>query len=316
MFQGAGQTGSFYLTIIIISANSHHVKRIKPSILLKKIGVMEKILLAIDATNPDKNSLEFACYLGRLTKSKITGVFLENLAAEERPVLKQVHEMASPGADEKLDEHKAEVELVEKNIAFFKEGCVNREVNYRLHRDRGVPAHELIEESRFADVLVVDAETSFNKRYEGAPTQLVKDILKKAECPVIIAPESFEAIDEVIFTYDGSSSSVFAIKMFTYLFPQLHDKKASIIRVSEAGVWQDPDKYKFREWLKEHYTDLHFEVLKGDTETELFEHLFKRKNMFLVMGAYGRNALSQFFKRSHADLLIKTVTQPIFIAHL
>ena len=34
------------------------------------------------------------------------------------------------------------------------------------------------------------------------------------------------------------------------------------------------------------------------------------------MGAYGRNDLSQFFKISHADILIKTVTQPIFIAHL
>ena len=51
---------------------------------------MEKILLAVDAINPDNNSLEFACYLGRLTKSKITGVFLENLPIEERPLLKKV----------------------------------------------------------------------------------------------------------------------------------------------------------------------------------------------------------------------------------
>jgi hypothetical protein len=34
-----------------------------------KISTMEKILLAIDAQNPDKNSLEFACFLARLTKS-------------------------------------------------------------------------------------------------------------------------------------------------------------------------------------------------------------------------------------------------------
>jgi hypothetical protein len=61
---------------------------------------------------------------------------------------------------------------------------------------------------------------------------------------------------------------------------------------------------------------MYFEALKGETGTKLFDFLFKRKNMFLVMGAYGRNALSQFFKRSHADLLIKTVSQPIFIAHL
>ena len=76
------------------------------------------------------------------------------------------------------------------------------------------------------------------------------------------------------------------------------------------------DKYKFKEWLKDHYSDLQFEAVKGKTNYKLFDYLFQRKNMFLVMGAYGRNPLSEFFKRSRADLLIRTITQPIFIAHL
>ena len=279
---------------------------------------MEKILLAIDAINPDKKTLEFACYLGRLTKSKVTGVFLENLAAEESPRVKNMNGKGYVDweVDEKSDEHKAKMELIEKNISLFKEGCINREVSYRLHRDRGVPASELIEESRFADVLVVDAETSFNRRYEGTLSEFVRDILRKSECPIIIAPESFEAIDEIIFTYNGSSSSVFAIKQFTYLFPQFYNKKVSIIQINKDGEWHDPDKYKFSEWLKEHYIDLHFEALKGETDNKLFDYVFGKENMFLVMGAYGRNALSLFLKRSHADLLIKTVSQPIFIAHL
>jgi hypothetical protein len=279
---------------------------------------MEKILLAFDAVNPDMSAFEFACYLGRLTKSKITGVFLENLAGEERPILKHVHGMTYVDwtINEKSDDHKAKIELIEKNIAFFKEGCINRGVNYSLHQDRGVPANELVEESRFADIIVADAETSFNKRYEGSPTEFVRDVLKKAECPVIIAPESFDAVDEIVFTYNGSASSVFAIKQFTYLFPQFHNKKVTIIQVNEEGEWKDTNKYKFKEWLKEHYTDLHFEALKGSTDVKLFDCLFKRKNMFLVMGAYGRTGLSQFFKRNQADLLINTVTQPIFIAHI
>ncbi len=279
---------------------------------------MEKILLAIDAINPDKNSLEFACYLAHLTKSKLTGVFLENLLSEERPVLKQVQGMASMDwvVDQKSDEYNAKLELIEKNISLFKDACIDRGVNYSLHRDRGLPARELTGESRFADLVVVDAQTSFNKRYEGSPTEFVKDILKNAECPVIIAPGSFKLIDEIIFTYNGSPSSVFAIKQFTYLFPQLNNKKITILQVNDAGEWKDPDKYKFKEWLKEHYTDLHFEELKGDTDARLFDCLLNRENVFFVMGAYGRNSLSQFFKRSHADLLIKTVTQPIFIAHL
>lgn len=56
--------------------------------------------------------------------------------------------------DEKSAEHKAKKELIEKNISFFNERCINREVSYSLHRDCEEPARELIEESRFADVLV------------------------------------------------------------------------------------------------------------------------------------------------------------------
>jgi hypothetical protein len=279
---------------------------------------MEKILLAIDAINIDNTSLQFASYLARLTNSKITGVFLENLVAEERPMVNKMQEMTY--GDWEVDERSAErnfkMELIERNIKIFKEECINRGVSFGLHRDRGVPARELIEESRFADVLVIDAETSFNRRYEGTPTEFVRDILKKAECPVVIAPGSFESIYEIIFTYNESPSSVFAIKQFTYLFPQFSSKMVSIIQVNETGEWKDPDKYKFKEWLKEHYTNLNFEVVKGNIDNKLFDHLFKRKNIFLVMGAYGRTEVSQFFRRSHADLLIKTATQPIFIAHL
>lgn len=109
---------------------------------------------------------------------------------------------------------------------------------------------------------------------------------------------------------------MFAIKQFTYFFPQFSNKMISIIQVNESGEWKDPDKYTFKEWLKEHYTNLNFEVVKGNIDIKLFDLLFKRKNIFLVMEAYGRTDVSQFFKRSQADLLIKTVTQPIFIAHL
>ena len=34
------------------------------------------------------------------------------------------------------------------------------------------------------------------------------------------------------------------------------------------------------------------------------------------MGAYGRSKISQLFKKSKADVLIKTITQPIVIAHM
>jgi len=280
---------------------------------------MKKILLAVDATRPNKNALEFACYLGRLTKSKITGVFLENLEPKERPVLKQLHRMTSLDWSEEengVAYNNSREQLIEKNIELFKESCIAREVNYHVHLDRGIPLAELVEETRFADILVTDAAISFHHQFTGIPSLFVREILKTAECPVIVAPERFEAINEVVFTYNGNPSSVFAIKQFTYLFPQFCNTKATIIHCCDSGEWHGTDKYKFKEWLKDHYTNLQFEVLQGDAGTKLFDSLFAKRNMFLVMGAYGRNTLSEFFIKNPADFLIKTVTQPIFITHL
>jgi hypothetical protein len=45
---------------------------------------MERILLAIDAVKINMPALDFACYLARLTNSKITEVFLENFVANEK----------------------------------------------------------------------------------------------------------------------------------------------------------------------------------------------------------------------------------------
>jgi len=278
---------------------------------------MEKIVVAIDGTNVNPQALDFACYLGNLTRATITGIFLENLVANERPVLTEAYGAAylEWEVDKDSEDYKRKMATIDHNISFFKNACEKRGVRYCIRRDEGSPAKEIIEETRYADVLVIDAETSFNKRFEGNPSDFVKDVLKEAECPVVIAPETFDGINEIIFTYDVSKSSVFAVKQFTYLFPQLEDVKVTVVHVDENGEVPGPEKKKFQDWLSGHYSEIHFEELKGDPESELFAYLLRKKNVFMITGAYGRSAISRFFKHSRADLLIKTITQAIFIAH-
>lgn len=278
---------------------------------------MKKILLAIDAISPDKASIDFACHLASLTQSKIIGVFLENLVADQEPVLRKA--FGTTYIDWELNENSPEFkekrEKAELNIAEFGQICERRNVRFCIHRDKGTPAEEILKESRYADLLIVDADTSFKKRYEGVPSGFVREILQEAECPVIIAPGSFYGIDEIIFTYDNSRSAAFAIKQFSYLFPELADRKVTVLQVNKTGLWQDEEKAELREWMQNNYSSIGFEVLKGDEQDKLFEYLFNRPNAFIVMGAYGRTALSRFFRESTADLIIKTVTRPIFIAH-
>src|ERR1700759_2683394 len=108
---------------------------------------MEKILLALDATNLNTHAIDFACYIARLTCSRLTGVFLEGLQ-EGRPVLVDAPEGHA---------------TVEMNIHRFREACICRETLSAVHRDRGVPLSEIVGESRFADLIIVDPETAFHK---------------------------------------------------------------------------------------------------------------------------------------------------------
>jgi len=280
---------------------------------------MKMILLALSALNPDKGSYEFACYLGRLSKSKVYGIFLDGSEADEKLLVNKKERAFAThfqsGSADHSDLKNTRQETIKNNIHLFKEGCISNEVCNDIYSDHEVSVDELIKESRYADMIVLDAALTLGNLSSPAPSETVKYILHKANCPVIISPLSFNGIDELVFTYNGSLSSVFAIKQFTYLFPEYFDKRVTVVQVNKDGIWPHKDKEKLKEWLTNHYSDIHFLALEGSTESELMAFLFRRKNMFIVMGAYSRNVLSQFFNESTAEILIKTLTQPIFITH-
>ena len=277
---------------------------------------MEKILLAINSSKINVNTINFACYIANLTGSKLTAVFLEHLRREEMPALKAFHGGVYVESVLQLDPQNSErLNQWEQNVHVFENACKNRGVTCCIHRKKGVPTEEVVLESRFADMLIVDAEMSFHDKPETLPTQFVKEVLAKSECPVVIAPYSFYGINEIVFADDGSASSAFAIKQFSYLLPELSDKKITILQVDESGNLPTIDNHKIRELLQMHYGAIEFQFLQGKAGDELYGYLLSRKNTFVVMGAFGRNMISTFFKHSTAELLIKTINAPIFIAH-
>jgi hypothetical protein len=274
---------------------------------------MEKILLVVNAHKPDIFSIDFACQVARLAQTKLTGLFIENLYFEYPVVgfddvsyFRQVSAAANATITADTDQ----------SIRLFKEECSHKGVSPEVYIDQGEPIQEVIFESRFADLLIVDPDISFYDRDEPLPSHFVKEILAKAECPVLLTPEKFDKIEEIIFCYDGSSSSVFAIKQLTYLLPEFHDKKVMLLEVNRTSEEKfDESHRRMMEWLRSHYHTVYYHALKGDVKDELFNYFFKRKNLLIVIGAYGRSMLSNFFRKSNADILIRTVDLPIFITH-
>jgi nucleotide-binding universal stress UspA family protein len=273
---------------------------------------MEKILLAMDGYKQNTYAIDFACYLAKLTHSRLTGVFLEGAPEGGLPAILRMEEPEWVG---EMSDTAMAADPVLQHVHRFREACLCREVPARVHRNRGVPVGDILLESRFSDLIVVDPETSFQSVDKSFPGRFIRDVLLAAECPVVVSPYQSDELNEVIFAYNGTSSSVFAIKQFTYLFPEFKHKRAVVVNVRNGEDLAIEEQYKMKEWLSAHYEEVEFVVLKGDASDELFGYLLDRKNAIVVLGAYGRGILSRFLKPSHASLLLRTINLPIFIAH-
>lgn len=275
---------------------------------------MKKILYVTDALELHLEDLDFAAYVCGLAQSKLLAIFLENDEAEMRTDSMIRTAAVNAGLNVTEEPLSLKQHTCDTNIQRFKNACQSKGIDCVVHRDRGNPLAEILMESRYADLMLLNAGISFSAALEETPSGFVKDVMSNAECPVMLMPASFDGINELVFTYDGKAGSVHAIKQFTYLFPQLNELKTVVISINPEEVSPE-ERYKFREWMHAHYNYLDFLSTEGNVKAGLVELLFNRDRSLVVMGAYGRNVISSFFNPSHADPVIKVISQAVFIAH-
>lgn len=139
---------------------------------------MDKILLVINARSPDLFSIDFACRIANLAQSKLTGLFIENLYFENIPV----DALEGPSYFTAVNQATTDTVTVDtdQSVRLFKEECLKKGIKPEIYVDKGEPIQEIIFESRFADLLIVDPEISFYKRQERLPSHLVKEILTRS----------------------------------------------------------------------------------------------------------------------------------------
>jgi hypothetical protein len=172
----------------------------------------------------------------------------------------------------------------------------------------------LIEESRFADGLLVSSELFYENVQKDQPNFYLEEVLKKAECPVMLIPENYEEPQQVILTYDGNESSVFAIKQFAYVYPELAKKETVLISMTDQEE-RLPEYNLITELVSRHYPHLKIQSLPMGNRREFTKWLSTKTNSFIVMGAFSRSLFSQLFKKSFASDVIHNIKMPIFISH-
>jgi len=273
---------------------------------------MRKIILAFDGDNFSEGAFEFARQLNEQNPVLLSGIFLPQIIFSH-PL--SYAKGGKPGPvyvplikDEQTD-------TVEKNIERFKMLCLSNGIEHRVHKDfSDFPLHELKRETRYADLIILGSETFYEELGTTEPNVYLENMLHQSECPVIVIPEKFNFPQSIILTYDGSRDSVYAIKQFAYLFPELNNKRTLII-FSDNKNGEFPEQSNIEELAARHFSDLAFFKLDMDFKEYFASWTIQKPVPIVVAGSYGRSAFSQLFKKSFIAEIITDYKTPVFIAH-
>lgn len=278
---------------------------------------MDNIIVILDAAGPKSQLVDFSCYLATLSHAKLTAYFIERVAGNNMPKQKLLFALpyieTITSAD--IEENKHNAVRYAENEKTFCEACMNRGVTIQVMRNRQTTLEQLVTESRFANLIILDPEISLRLDAETVLSHDVEEFIHKAECPVMVAPYVFYGMDEIIFTYDGSKSSLYAIKSFIQLFPALSNLKATALQIAEGTAVRFRENTRVMQLIATHFPKVQFKQLTGKASDQLFSYLIDKSRTVLVLGAYGRGFSSMIFKPSIARLIVKTLNLPVFISH-
>jgi nucleotide-binding universal stress UspA family protein len=277
---------------------------------------MKKISAAFDGLKFSESTLKYAIQFAERSRALLSGVFLESFLYNSYDLYDL---LGSHGISQVKMKHILEKDknTRHKSSAVFERACKKAQINYTIHHDKSLAMQELLKESIYSDLLLIGADETLSHIKDERPTQFIRELLAETQCPVLILPREYKEIEKVVLLYDGKPSSVHAIKMFNYMMPWLGDKDTEVISVTDPNEARElHDESLIREFIQCHYPDAGYTLLTGEPAEEIINYLKHiPQNILVVLGAYQRSQVSRWFKTSMADLLMKAVDSPLFVAN-
>jgi nucleotide-binding universal stress UspA family protein len=278
---------------------------------------MKKVIAVIDGLKYSESATEYAVYIAKHTGSHLVGVFLDDYTYHSYKIYDVINERGFVSEDKVATLEKRDEEVRKDAADKFSAACQEAGLTYAVHHDRNIAIHELLHESIFADLLVIEKKETFTHYEETIPTRFVRNMLSEVQCPVMVVPKKFTPFNKAVLLYDGEPSSVYAIRTFSYVFSGLNNLDVQVLSVRNIrDTLHVPDNRLIKEFMKRHFPKAEFTVLRGDALTEILHQLKgKDENMLIVLGAYNRGVVSRWLKPSMADFLMEELNKPLFISH-
>lgn len=272
---------------------------------------MKKILFACDGDHFPEGAFKFIKSFQGIEPVFLKGMFFTGIALQQ---------LTAPGyipfAAPFIQLEKEEKQSLIKSRERFAKQCKSYGIRYKIEEyEDGWDKEQFIKETRFADLALISEQLFCKEILDDQPNSFMEEALRIAECPVMIIPESYSAIEHIVVTYDGKKESAFALKQFSNLFSQYDELPIEFVYVKDDESDEIPDMELLKEYTNAHFDAGNITKLHFYADHSFGKWLQGKKNTLLVAGSFSRSGASMLFKPSFVDQIIKKSSIPVFIAH-
>lgn len=105
--------------------------------------------------------------------------------------------------------------------------------------EEGVPVHQVIEDMKYHDVLVIGGRSHFYYNRPEEETNTLARIVKKAVAPTLVVGEVYRTVQRVMVAYDGSDASARTLQRFAQMQPFGRDVAVELVHIRATDGARD-----------------------------------------------------------------------------
>lgn len=275
----------------------------------------QAVLIGLDGSEYSRTATDLGIRFSRKHGASLTG-----MAVVDEPGICSPGPVPLGGGSAKRAREQVQLsEAHQKTESFleaFSTQCASAKVHPSSVKKIGEPAQQLVLEAQSHDVVLLGKETFYQFETQEEPDDTLMTVIKHVPRPVISVPRQLPDDGPVVIAWDGSVQAARSLASFQSL--QLAaGKDVHVLTIHTKHQAATDSIERAIRFLANHQVSAHRQVVisAADPSDIILEKLTKLQAGLLVMGAYGKSTITEFFFGSVTRTLLKECTVPILVDH-
>ncbi len=278
--------------------------------------MIKRILVALDSDTDTPTATRYATELARRFDAEVTGIAVVDTGSIEKGArgggIGSMYLMGKVEASLTAEAREVAGGLLDK----FRAAVVSAGVTYEARIQEGEPADRIVEDGKYADLLIIGREPHFYYAHPTETPMTLGQVIKRVAGAVLVAPDRYREVKRVLVAFDGSAACVRALRGFLHMQPFGTDVAVDIVNVHSKGAHAQSqlELRQAQAFVQKHgfHVDIH-SVVGADVSEEIVGCIKRFDADLLLVGAQFVTPLSKFAFGSTTASLLDSVAVPMWV---